>query len=217
MFTGLIVETGSVAGLSPKRPGAALTVKAGAVARDAGLGDSIAVSGVCLTVTALQGGAMVFDLSDETLRSTTLGSLRPGDIVNLEPALRPDGRLGGHFVTGHVDGVGRVLSMTPEADTIRIGLEAPPEITDYLVAKGSVAIDGISLTVVEAAKDRFSVVIIPHTARVTTIGRKHAGAFVNLEADILGKYVARFLARGRQEDSASDGRLLGVLTKAGYL
>jgi len=158
-----------------------------------------------------------FDLSDETVRSTNLGLLSQGERVNLEPSLRSDGRLGGHFVTGHVDAVGKIRSKTVMGDAFKVVIDSPREVTRLLVEKGSVAVDGISLTVVQAAKDSFSVVIIPHTARLTTIGFKNAGDTVNLEADIIGKYVARFLEGDRKEEGDSDARFVRSLKTSGYI
>jgi riboflavin synthase len=217
VFTGLIVELGTVVSLSRKQPGASLTLSADTLAKDAAIGDSIAINGACLTVVARGGSMLSFDLSDETVRSTNLGLLSQGERVNLEPSLRSDGRLGGHFVTGHVDAVGKIRSKTVMGDAFKVVIDSPREVTRLLVEKGSVAVDGISLTVVQAAKDSFSVVIIPHTARLTTIGFKNAGDTVNLEADIIGKYVARFLEGDRKEKGDSDARFVRSLKTSGYI
>ena len=217
MFTGLIVELGTVISLRPKQLGASLTLSADTLARDAAIGDSIAINGACLTVVTCEGSMLSFDLSDETVRSTNLGLLRQGDRVNLEPSLRSDGRLGGHFVTGHVDTVGKIRSKTMKGDTFLVVIDSPGEVTRLLVEKGSVAVDGISLTVVEAAENSFSVVIIPHTASLTTIGFKNAGDTVNLEADIIGKYVAKFLQGDRTDKGNSNSRLVRSLKASGYI
>ncbi|MCL5022000.1 MAG: riboflavin synthase [Nitrospirae bacterium] len=217
MFTGIIVEMGRVAAFGRKPAGASLAVSSDAVAKEASLGDSIAVNGVCLTVVKRQGAVLCFDLSDETLRSTNLGRLVSGDRVNLEPSLRPDGKLGGHFVTGHVDAVGTIGSKKVLGDALEVVIEAPEKVTDLLVEKGSVAVDGISLTVVDVAKDRFFVVIIPHTAGVTSLGFKAPGETVNLEADIIGKYVARFVKKEGAGNSGGSGRLMQSLRQAGYI
>jgi len=212
MFTGLVAELGEAIALKRHPKGAVLEVKAGETSAAAAIGDSIAISGACLTVTEVKRGTMSFDLSEETLRSTTLGSIKPGDRVNLESSLRADGKLGGHFVTGHVDAVGRIKSRVREGETFKFEIEAPPKVLDFLVEKGSVAIDGISLTVVDVLSGSFTVVIIPHTAEVTTIGLKGPGDAVNLEADILGKYVLRFL------DKAQSGKtLMKKLKEGGFL
>jgi riboflavin synthase len=217
LFTGIIVDLGTVASLGHKPSGASLTITSEVLAKDAALGDSIAINGACLTVVSRRGNTLSFDLSDETLGSTTLGQLRAGDRVNLEPALRADGKLGGHFVTGHVDAVGRIAAKTMVGDTFKITIEAPESVTDLLVDKGSIAVDGISLTVVEVRKGAVGMVIIPHTAAITTLGFKNAGDRVNLEADIIGKYVARFLNKDQKESKKSDATLLRSLKEAGYI
>lgn len=210
MFTGLVAEIGDVVSLIKKGNGARLSLNAAEVSRDAKLGDSIAINGTCLTVVEIKGRTLAFDLSDETLRSSNLGELKARDRVNLEPALRPDDRLGGHFVTGHIDGTGVIRSKTREGEVYKIVIKTEPWIAEYLVEKGSVAVDGISLTVVDVLRDGFSLVIIPHTANLTTIGFKGPGDRVNVEVDILGKYVARYLKREKGED------LMQTLMKKGY-
>jgi riboflavin synthase len=213
VFTGLVAEMAETVSLARRTGGAVLTIRAGEASQGAAVGDSISISGACLTVTEIKGADLSFDLSEETLRSTTLGGLRPGDRVNLEQSLRADGKLGGHFVTGHVDAVGKIRSKTRVGDTFKVEIGAPPEVMDYLVEKGSVAVDGISLTVLEVLGDSFTVFIIPHTAEVTTIGAREAGDPVNLEADIIGKYVMKFINRGKQKDES----LMGALKREGYL
>jgi riboflavin synthase len=199
LFTGLIAEMGEVAGLTKGAGAARLDLHSRVLSSDAAIGDSIAVNGVCLTVVEKRGDLLAFDLSDETLRSTNLGSLRLKDRVNLEPSLRADAKLGGHFVTGHIDGVGSIRSKAVSGDVYKIVIHSGGQIAGLLVEKGSVAVDGISLTVVEVFREGFSIVVIPHTARMTTVGYKEAGGSVNVEADILGKYVSRFL--GERKDS----------------
>ncbi len=194
MFTGLVMELGTVSALKLSSGGARLSVSAPAVSKGIALGGSVSISGACLTVTAINGQTLEFDISAETLRSTSLGGLRPGDKVNLEPALRAQDPLGGHIVSGHVDVVGNISSKTKTGDAWKVEIKAPAGFVALLVQKGSVTVDGISLTVVDLLEDAFTVVIIPHTARNTTIGSKEAAAPVNLEADIIGKYVARYLA-----------------------
>ncbi len=211
MFTGLIIELGEVASIERRTGSARLFVRGSEVMKDAAPGDSIAINGVCLTVVSMGNDAASFDVSHETLRSTNLGNLKRGDRVNLEPSLRPDSKLGGHFVTGHVDGTGRIRAKRPEGAAIKIEMETPGFVLKYLVEKGSVAVDGISLTVVDVLEDAFSVVIIPHTAKLTTIGFKGVGDTVNLEPDILAKYVAKFL----QTDK--DSSLLSALKKSGFI
>jgi riboflavin synthase len=222
MFTGLIIELGRVASLDKKSDSARLSIKSREVIKDATIGDSIAINGVCLTVTELRSSSyeLFFDVSYETLQNTNIGSLKKDDRVNLEPSLRPVSRLGGHFVTGHVEGIGKIRKKTQIANALKIEIEAPDNILQYLVEKGSVAIDGISLTVVNVLNDAFSVVIIPHTAKMTTIGFKNIGATVNLEPDILGKYVAKFLSARNAHKSQSenkDAALLSALQSSGFI
>lgn len=217
MFTGLVVEMGEVLSLLKKPSGAMLTLRTPSLSAGSSIGDSIAINGACLTVVRCEGRELSFDLSAETLDATNLGRLRPGERVNLEPSLRADGKLGGHFVTGHVDAVGTIRSKNALGDTFRIEISAPALVIGFLVEKGSVAVDGISLTVVDVAEDYFSIVIIPHTASVTTIGIKGPGDSVNLEADIIGKYVARFLKPGKADVQDRDTRLLDALAKSGFL
>lgn len=210
MFTGLVIEMGEVVSLGRKGNGARLSLDAKTLSRDAKLGDSIAINGTCLTVVEIRGGTLAFDLSDETLRSSNLGELKARDRVNLEPAMKLNDRLGGHFVTGHIDGVGRIRTKTREGEVWKVVIETEPWIAAYLVEKGSAAVDGVSLTVVDLLKDRFSLVIIPHTAAMTTLGFKGPGDRVNVEADILGKYVARFLKKEKDE------KLMQTLTEKGF-
>jgi riboflavin synthase len=210
VFTGLIAEMGEIVSLLKKGSGARLSLNAETLSSDAGIGDSISVNGACLTVVEINGNTLAFDLSDETLRSTNLGLLRARDRVNLEPSLRPDSKLGGHFVTGHIDGVGRIKSKTRSGDVYKVIIDADERITGFLVEKGSVTVDGISLTVVDVFKDGFSIVIIPHTADVTTIGYKGKGDSVNIEVDILGKYVSKFL------DKRKDSRFMRTLLEEGF-
>lgn len=223
MFTGIIIELGEIVSLEKKTESAKLFLKGNEIVKDVALGDSIAVNGVCLTVTKLltHNSELVFDVSVETLRSTNLGNLKRGNRVNLEPSLKPNSKMGGHFVTGHVEGVGRIRSKKPLGNAVKIEIEAPDNVLKYLIEKGSVAVDGISLTVVDVLKDAFSIVIIPHTAKMTTIGFKNVGDTVNLEPDILGKYVAKFLSESRvksQESGAKENsELLSALKKSGFI
>ncbi|MDA8338502.1 MAG: riboflavin synthase [Nitrospiraceae bacterium] len=220
MFTGLIIEFGEIVSLEKKTESARLSLRANEVVKDAALGDSIAINGVCLTAVNIEKDILYFDVSFETLRSTNLGNLKRGDRVNLEPSLRPNSKIGGHFVTGHVEDIGKIRSKTPLGNAVRIEIETQDNVLRYLVEKGSVAVDGISLTVVDVLKDAFSVVIIPHTAKLTTIGFKNVGDTVNLEPDILGKYVAKFLAGSQQSAVSSqnkDKELLSALKQSGFI
>ncbi|MFA6055534.1 MAG: riboflavin synthase [Thermodesulfovibrionales bacterium] len=216
MFTGLILEMGELTSLKRRSGGAVLTLKADRIATAAAPGDSIAINGVCLTVIAINNNGISFDLSDETLSATNLGRLKPGDRINLEPSLTPDSKMGGHFVTGHVDSAGKIRSRGTSGDMLKFEIEAPPDVLHFLVKKGSVAVDGISLTVVDILKDGFTLIIIPHTARLTTLGFKGPGDTVNLETDILGKYVARFMNR-EEDKNNKDARFMESLMKGGYI
>ena len=184
MFTGLVREVGTVASFDRGR----LVVESSLAAA---IGDSVSIAGCCLTVVDGDRRTLAFDAVPETLARTTLGRVEAGAAVNLEPALRAGEPLGGHYVQGHVDGVGSVRSVDPEGDGSRAWLDAPPEILRYCVEKGSVAVDGVSLTVAEVDEEGFAVALVPHTLTVTTLGSLTAGDEVNLEADVLAKYVER--------------------------
>jgi riboflavin synthase len=212
MFTGLILEMGEVLSVKKQGSGAVLSLRSQEISSGATIGDSISVDGVCLTVVGKRGNEVSFDLSGETLRSTSLGGLKAGACVNLEPSLRPDSKIGGHFVTGHVDAVGKIRSKVNMGGMLKFEVEAPAQVMKFLVKKGSVAIDGISLTIVDILKDGLSLVVIPHTAKVTTIGTKEAGDLVNIETDILGKYVAKFL--NKEDDK--DATFMKTLVEGGF-
>jgi riboflavin synthase len=190
MFTGIVREIGTVAAFDGSR----LVVAAPETSEGAALGDSVAVAGVCLTVVEAEEGRLAFDVVPETLSRTVLGSLEEGSTVNLEPSLRVGDQLGGHVVQGHVDGVGRVRSVTPEGEGRRVWIDAPEPVVRYCLEKGSIAVDGVSLTVAGLDDDGFEVALIPHTLGVTTLRRLEPGDGVNLEADVLGKVVERLLA-----------------------
>jgi len=196
VFTGRVETMGEVAALKalPDGAGVRLVVRSPLVAEGAAVGDSVAVNGCCLTVTAVEGDTIAFDAVPETLARTNLGSLTVGSLVNLERPLRLSDRLGGHLVQGHVDAVGRVRAVSPEGTSIRLTIDAPASVRRYIVPKGSIAVDGVSLTVAAVTDTGFQVVIIPHTAAVTTLGRVRPGDHVNLEADVIGKYIERLLA-----------------------
>ena len=197
MFTGIIEAVGTLAALEPCGSQVAVVVDAPAVVAGVRIGDSIAVNGACLTVTKIDGGRIHFDAVRETLERTALGDQRVGARMNLERAMRADGRLDGHIVQGHVDGTGRVAGFDREGDDVRFRVECGSEIARYLVPKGSVAIDGVSLTVVSVSEKGFDVALIPHTLAATNLGDRRPGDRVNLEADVLGKYVVRYLERTR--------------------
>jgi riboflavin synthase len=193
MFTGIVEEIGRVRSLERVGAGVQLTVGAERVLSDLQVGDSIAVDGACLTVTALQDGAFTVGLAPETLRRTNLGERQPGDSVNLERAVAVGERLGGHYVQGHVDGVGKVLARVPEGDSLRVTFSAPPDLMRYLVVKGFVCVDGVSLTVTGVAENSFQVALVAYTQQAVTLGTKPVGATVNLEVDVIAKYVERLL------------------------
>jgi riboflavin synthase len=195
VFTGIVRERGSVASVEGGAGGVRLLIEAPATAADTALGDSVSIDGVCLTATAVIDGRIAFDAVAETLARSTLGGLATGAEVNLEPALRAGEPLGGHYVQGHVDGVGEVRSVEREKDGLRVWIEVAPELLRYCVEKGSIAMQGVSLTIAELADDAFAVALIPHTLAETTLGSVAIGDRVNLEVDVLAKYVERLLAR----------------------
>jgi len=214
VFTGLIEELGTVLDLERQAGMGRLTIQAQRVLEDLSKGSSVSVNGACLTVIAIRGSSFAADLSLETLGHTTLGGLRPGNKVNLERPLRFSDRLGGHLVTGHVDGVGRVLERRPSGSSYRFRFSLPPEIAPFMMPKGSIAVDGISLTLADLEDESFTVEVIPYTYQVTTLGFKGPGDMVNLEADVLGKYVRRLLSK---ESLQSSGLSLETLVEQGYI
>ena len=201
MFTGIIEEIGSVASVEPSENGAGARIKIRAqkILQGTKAGDSIAVNGVCLTATSLGADFFTADVMVETLRRSNLGSLAVGSKVNLERAMAADGRFGGHIVSGHIDGTGTISETEREGNAVWVYVSAPKEILDLIVQKGSIAIDGISLTVAKLEAARFAVSIIPHTGEETTLLSKKVGDKVNLENDIVGKYVQRLLSGGSLE------------------
>ncbi|MGH7000409.1 MAG: riboflavin synthase [Stellaceae bacterium] len=201
MFTGIIEDLGAIERIAQSADGAVVTIRTRLPLARIGIGESIAVNGCCLTVTKKARGSFTMDVSPESLRCTVLGELKVGDRVNLERCLTLEKLLGGHMVSGHVDGVGRIVSITPEGDSRLYTFAAPPGVARYLVEKGSLAIDGVSLTVFDITKNRFKVALIPHTLKMTTLGLKRPGDAANLESDMLVKYVERvagpYLHNGR--------------------
>jgi riboflavin synthase len=193
MFTGIVEEVGIMESLSEIAGGWSLVVKAQTALGGTRLGDSIAVNGACLTVTALTPDNFTAGLSPETLRRTNLGALRPGDGVNLERSLAADGRIGGHFVQGHVDGMGEVRAFHAEGDSLWVTVGAAPELLRYIAPKGFIAVDGVSLTVVDVFHDAFTFMLIAYTQQHITLPRKPVDSRVNLEVDILGKYIEKFI------------------------
>lgn len=218
MFTGIIEEIGEIVGVIPGAKSAKLSIKGKIVTTDCKVGDSIAVNGVCLTATAINGDVFTADVMAETMRRTSLGALKPGSKVNLERAMAADGRFGGHIVSGHIDGTGVIQSMEREDNAVWVTITAPPDILKLIIEKGSIAIDGISLTVAYVDSTCFKVSIIPHTASETTLLGKKKGDMVNLENDVIGKYVERLLSFGSETDSTSKTGLdMDFLARHGFL
>jgi riboflavin synthase len=196
MFTGLVEALGTVTRVEESPPGKRLIIEAPEFAGGVAVGDSVALCGCCLTVVEVDGGRLAFEAGPETLARTNLGELAAGSQVNLERSLKVGDRLGGHFVTGHIDGVATVHSRRDEGPWSTIWFRAPAGLARHLVSKGSVAVDGVSLTVVDVDGPTFSVQLIPHTLAVTTLGRRQPGDRVNLETDLLAKYVEKLIADG---------------------
>ena len=193
MFTGINEETGKVEAVAKGSNSAVITIAAVKVLEDTKIGDSIAVNGVCLTVTSISGRKFSADVMAETLRRSSLGSLKHGSMVNLERAMAANGRFGGHIVSGHIDGVGVISSFEKEDNAVWVEIETPAKILRYIVEKGSITIDGISLTVAKLTDSSFAVSVIPHTGEETTLLNRNPGDIVNLENDIVGKYVERLM------------------------
>lgn len=202
MFTGLVEALGTVHRLRPEGDAVLLRVEVPeSFLGDGAIGGSIAINGCCLTVVAIDGLRWSFQAGTETLSRTNLGGLKPGDRVNLERSLPANGRLGGHFVQGHVDGLGKVVSISRDGEWVEMWFQVPAELTELMVSKGSVAVDGISLTLVDVEHDRFSVALIPHTLDATTLGTRNVGDAVNIETDIIGKYVRKLMGAMNRGDS----------------
>ena len=209
MFTGLVAELGSVEKLAQQGNSFHLTVAAQKVMQNLKIGDSVAVNGVCLTVVHLGDASFTADVMPETVRLTNIGLLHAGDRVNLERTLRLCDGLDGHIVSGHVEGLGTIASRRPDGIAMVVTITTPPELLKYIIKKGSIAIDGISLTVTEVTETSFSVSLIPHTAKETTLGFKDVGDRVNLETDIIAKYVERMLGfNKKQEEPLLDKSML---------
>jgi riboflavin synthase len=219
MFTGIVEAKGEIVSLTPKSGDVTVRIRTGALdLSDVQLGDSIAVNGVCLTAVTLPGDGFTADVSGETLRLTTLGSLRAGSVVNLEKALTPTTRLGGHLVSGHVDGLGEVVSMKPDARSIRFDIRAPDALAKYIAQKGSVTVDGISLTINSVDGAVFSLNIVPHTQQMTTIAEWQPGSKVNLEVDVIARYLERLLMGERAAQPGEPGGIsMTFLAEHGYL
>ncbi len=218
MFTGLIEETGTVKNAESAGEGIVLEINARRVLEGTREGDSISVDGVCLTVTGRARDSFTVFASRVSLSLSTLGKVRAGDRVNLERALSVNSRLGGHFVQGHVDGTGKITSISRDGSGVSFRVEVPAEILKYIVPRGSVAVDGISLTAVDVTPRSFDLYLIPETVSATALAFKKTGDMVNVEVDILGKYVEKILSRqGDQVDKEKDGVLLNKLRDEGYI
>lgn len=209
MFTGIVEEIGVVKGINKTSSGALLKIKVDKVHSDAKKGDSISVNGSCLSVVEISGNILSFDVIPETLKRTTLASLRINDSVNLERSMKADSRIGGHFLTGHVDYKGSIIDMSRKSEGVGFKLSLPKEYSSFVVEKGSVGLDGVSLTVAGVTKDDFTVYLIPHTLKSTIFSLKKKGDLVNIETDIIGKYVAKDKVR------ASDFK--DILRDYGYI
>lgn len=216
MFTGIVEELGTVRHVLPGAQAGLIVIAARKVLEDVHVGDSIAVNGVCLTVVAAGDDEFAADVMPETLRRSNLGQLKAGDAVDLERAMPAEGRFGGHIVSGHIDGTGRISSVKAEQNARIVTIEAPQQVLDLVVEKGSIAIDGISLTVASVGRTAFSVSIIPHTAEQTVLLRKRAGDVVNLENDIVGKYVQKLLGQPAPSNRPESGLTLEYLQENGF-
>lgn len=195
MFTGIVRELGVLTAAEETGGGRTLVVSAPETAAATSPGDSVSINGCCLTATKIDSGLIAFDAVPETLARSTLGHLEPHDTVNVEPAIRAGEALGGHYVQGHVDAVGRIQSVEAEGEGLRVFVEAPEDVLRYCVEKGSITVDGVSLTIAELAADAFAVALVPHTLAATTLAALEPGRRVNLEVDVLAKYVERLIAR----------------------
>lgn len=202
MFTGLVEALATVVDLQPEPPGVRLTISVPPYAGDVAMGDSIAINGCCLTVVGINGDKFAFQAGEETLKRTNLGRLQAGSRVNVERSLKAGDRLGGHFVMGHIDGLGTLDSRRDDGDWSTFRFRAPSALTKQMASKGSIAVDGVSLTLVDVEADRFSVALIPHTLSVTTLGHLKPGDTINLETDVLAKYVERQITTEDKQQKA---------------
>ena len=216
MFTGIVEETGTLRSLSRGSKSCVIHVQCSTVLEDTRIGDSIAVNGICLTVTSMESGGFTADVMNETLSRSSLAQTRPGDPVNLERAMAANGRLGGHIVSGHIDGTGIIREIRDDDNAVWYTVEAQPEILRYVVEKGSIAIDGISLTVARVDDRSFQVSVIPHTRAVTALSSRRVGSPVNLENDIVGKYVEKLMQPAPSESGPASGITMEFLAQHGY-
>lgn len=216
MFTGIVEEMGKIVRVEKGAKSSRLTVSGDKIFSDLKLGDSIATNGVCLTVTSFSKGIFTADVMNETLKRSNLGELRQGSMVNLERAMIANGRFGGHIVSGHIDGTGVITKIEQDDIAVWYTIRADRKIMKYIIEKGSVAIDGISLTIAKVTDNDFSVSLIPHTAKETVLGYKKTGDTVNLENDVVGKYIEHFLNFKEKPETKSSGITKEFLLKAGF-
>ena len=216
MFTGIVEEMGTIAGIQKGAKSAVLTIQAEKVFSDIHIGDSIALNGVCLTVTSFSGNTYTADVMNETLRRSSLGSLTIGSKVNLERAMAANGRFGGHIVSGHIDGTGTITKVEKDDNAIWYTIAAEENRMKYIVEKGSIAIDGISLTVAKRSDMDFAISMIPHTAKETVLSRKKPGDIVNLENDIVGKYIEQLMHYEKKEEKKESRLTKEFLLRAGF-
>ena len=216
MFTGIIEEVGTIKNVSKGIKSIKLTIGASKVLEGSKIGDSIAVNGVCLTITSMGKDFFTADIMPESLRKTSMANLTSGDKINLERALTLSSRLGGHIVSGHIDGVGTVIALKRDDNAMRITIEAEPKIMKYIIAQGSVTLDGVSLTVASVAKSNFTISLIPHTGEVTTLLSKGIGSSINIENDVIGKYVERLLHFDQENIKQKSSLSLGFLQENGF-
>lgn len=199
MFTGIVEEIGIIKHIQKQANSCVLTIQADKVLNDVSLGDSIAVNGICLTVTSFSKTSFTVDVMPETMKSTSLRSIQTGSFVNLERAMPATGRFGGHFVTGHVDGIGKIVSKRPVDNAVYYEISVPDHLLKYMIIKGSVAVDGTSLTIFGVSPRSFTISLIPHTLENTVLGKKEVGDIVNIECDLIGKYIEHFVKRNAKE------------------
>ena len=216
MFTGIVEEMGTIAGIQKGTKSAVLTIQAEKVFSDIHIGDSIALNGVCLTVTSFSGNTYTADVMNETLRRSSLGSLTIGSKVNLERAMAANGRFGGHIVSGHIDGTGTITKVEKDDNAIWYTIAAEENLMKYIVEKGSIAIDGISLTVAKRSDMDFAISMIPHTAKETVLSQKKPGDIVNLENDIVGKYIEQLMHYEKKEEKKESRLTKEFLLRAGF-
>lgn len=216
MFTGIVEEMGQIRSIVRGVSSAVLSIEANLILEDLKIGDSVAVNGVCLTATSIGAGGFTADVMHETLNRSSLGALQKGSHVNLERAMLANGRFGGHIVSGHIDGTGTIGSIQKDDNALWYTILADAKLLRYIVEKGSVTIDGISLTVADVQSDRFAVSLIPHTAKVTVLGEKRTGDIVNLETDIIGKYVEKLMKPAVEETKQKSGITMEFLAENGF-